>query len=192
MGRSCDDCGYYCQSLEFISNQWRKGEDLSRCQDCVSGRRATFDCNQCEGRFSSQNARNQYSNDSRRVCYECAKCGRVFDATCACTCTVRDRWPVPFVGTLAFARERTLQHVESGYCRSCRGSDNARKQIYEFAVKQQGMRPFMCDVPHLEYGNGGSAGVPDTPYCCGECNRSFRQLVNSCNTKTKSTTIAAR
>ena len=71
-----------------------------------------------------------------------------------------------------------VQHVESGHCRGCRGTkDNARRQIYEFAKRQGGMNRYMTDTPLLEYGGGSRNGpVPDYPYRCPECNKSFQNL----------------
>ena len=68
-----------------------------------------------------------------------------------------------------------VQHVESGYCTGCRGRDNARQQIYDYAQRQRGMQRYMHDTPMLTY-DGPSSGVPDYPYHCDQCNKSFRQL----------------
>lgn len=68
-----------------------------------------------------------------------------------------------------------MQHIESGYCSGCRGKDNARQQIYELAQRLRGMRQFMNDTPMLTW-DGSNNGVPETPYCCKQCNKSFHQL----------------
>ena len=68
-----------------------------------------------------------------------------------------------------------VQHVESGYCTGCKGQDNARRQIYDFAQAQRGMRPYLTGTPMLTNGSG-SSGVPDKPYQCPQCAKSFRHL----------------
>lgn len=68
-----------------------------------------------------------------------------------------------------------VQHVESGYCTGCRGQDNARQQIYEYARRQSSMQPFLNGTPMLTYGDNYSS-VPDLPYQCQQCAKSFRQL----------------
>eukprot|EP00541_Cyclophora_tenuis_P001975 CAMPEP_0116557800 /NCGR_PEP_ID=MMETSP0397-20121206/9448_1 /TAXON_ID=216820 /ORGANISM="Cyclophora tenuis, Strain ECT3854" /LENGTH=114 /DNA_ID=CAMNT_0004083311 /DNA_START=124 /DNA_END=468 /DNA_ORIENTATION=+ len=68
-----------------------------------------------------------------------------------------------------------VQHVESGFCRGCRGQENARNQIYEFA-KRQGVMHHYMDIPQLTYGDYDDGGVPDFPYHCPQCSVSFRQL----------------
>ncbi|KAL7576681.1 hypothetical protein ACA910_005608 [Epithemia clementina (nom. ined.)] len=74
-----------------------------------------------------------------------------------------------------------VQHVESGYCRGCRGTPaQARQQIYEFASRQPRMRRYMNQATMLEYDSDyddyGDRGVPELPYHCPECSRSFRNL----------------
>lgn len=68
-----------------------------------------------------------------------------------------------------------VQHVESGYCTGCRGQDNARQQIYEYARRQSGMQPYLNGTPLLTNG-GYNNSVPDFPYQCTVCAKSFRQL----------------
>lgn len=68
-----------------------------------------------------------------------------------------------------------VQHVESGYCSGCLGQDNARRQIYDFARSKRGMGKYMDETPLLTY-DGSNGGVPDFPYRCRECSKSFRQL----------------
>jgi DNA-directed RNA polymerase subunit RPC12/RpoP len=83
----------------------------------------------------------------------------------------------PVCGERRFASgANAVQHVESGYCSGCRGKDNARKSIYEFARQQQGMQRFMSDLPMLQNGAYNSNAVPDVPYRCKDCSKSFRQL----------------
>jgi hypothetical protein len=83
--------------------------------------------------------------------------------------------PISFVSCSFRSGANAVQHVESGYCSGCRGQDNARQQIYDYARGQRGMQRFMGETPLLTW-NGMNNGVPDLPYRCPECNKSFRQL----------------
>jgi hypothetical protein len=69
-----------------------------------------------------------------------------------------------------------VQHVESGFCSGCRGKSNAREQIYKFASGQRAMQPYLSDVPRLTYGGYDDDDVPEFPYSCPDCFRSFKQL----------------
>lgn len=83
----------------------------------------------------------------------------------------------PICGEARFkSGANAVQHVESGYCSGCRGKDLARSQIYNFAQNQPAMRRFMTDTPMIADGNSYDDDVPDFPYHCPECTKSFRQL----------------
>ena len=86
--------------------------------------------------------------------------------------------PALYVVNNVLNRELTpynIRHVESGYCTACTGAGFARQQIYEYARRQQGMQRFMNGTPMLTNG-GYNDSVPDYPYQCPECTKSFRQL----------------
>lgn len=130
---------------------------MSRCQDCVAGYSApAYRCGQCSRQFSSQNELNMHMQTHRPRNVACPVCG---DA--------RFR-----------SGANAVQHVESGYCRGCRGKDNARGQIYDFAQRQPAMRRFLNETPMIEYGYDSSNqyNVPGLPYHCPECGKSFRHL----------------
>mmetsp|Transcript_27794 Transcript_27794/g.59433 ORF Transcript_27794/g.59433 Transcript_27794/m.59433 type:complete len:178 (+) Transcript_27794:275-808(+) len=157
MGRVCAECGDWSSCSQFSSNQWRKGEGYSRCRSCVNPPPPpVYECGICHREFGSQNSLQMHMQVHRPKKIACPVCG--------------DRR----FGSGANA----VQHVESGFCRGCRGSDNAREQIYKFALQQRGMRQFMTDHPMLTNGNNNrrSGGVPDYPYECRLCNRAFRQM----------------
>jgi Zinc finger, C2H2 type len=86
--------------------------------------------------------------------------------------------PCPACGDARFrSGANVVQHMESGYCRSCQGKDFARQQIYDFATKQGAMRPYLTtSYPLLTNGGGHNNVVPDLPYHCPDCSKSFRQL----------------
>jgi ribosomal protein L37E len=77
--------------------------------------------------------------------------------------------PCPICGEKKFAHlGHAVQHVESGYCAGCRGQENARLRIYNFAQQQFGGQLRITD-------RSGYSHVPDHPYRCS-CDKTFRQL----------------
>lgn len=82
MGRHCADCDDYRSRSSFSSNQWRKGDGVSRCSDCVNGgggRRAPnislfhkcHDCRLC----NTQNELNMHRQVHRPRDVACPVCG---------------------------------------------------------------------------------------------------------------------
>jgi len=146
----------------FSSNQWRKGDGYSRCTNCVSGSQYCppvpaptyfYQCRECYREFNSQNELDMHMQVHRPRNVSCPVCGE-------------QRFLSP---------ANAIQHVESGYCTGCLGRDNARQQIYQYAQGQRRMQPFMTGTPLLANGSYNS-GVPDLPYQCPQCAKSFRQL----------------
>mmetsp|Transcript_28580 Transcript_28580/g.60956 ORF Transcript_28580/g.60956 Transcript_28580/m.60956 type:complete len:190 (-) Transcript_28580:293-862(-) len=170
MGRNCADCGDWCSNSNFSSNQWRKGEGCSRCRDCVSGGSQyhttgyavsavsyqpdpSYPCVVCNRDFNNQNELNMHMQVHRPRNISCPVCG-----------DTRFRSPA-----------NAVQHVESGFCTGCKGTDNARNQIYQYAQRKGGMQQYMDLTPLLTNG-GGNNCVPDFPYRCPQCAKSFRHL----------------
>jgi len=152
MGRTCEDCGGYLTNSHFSGNQLRKS--YPRCKDCTSGGQH-YQCYECYRTFNSQNELNMHMQVHRARNVACPVCGEVRFRSGA----------------------NAVQHVETGRCRGCPGVDNARNQIYQFANSQRSMGRYLTETPMLEYGGGyGGGGVPDYPYHCPECSKSFRQL----------------
>jgi hypothetical protein len=166
MGRTYANCGQWCSNSQFSRNQMMKGEGYSRCKDCVDGPSGTayqyqspppppvFQCNECYREFNNQNELNMHMQVHRPRAVTCILCGERSFKSAA----------------------NMVQHVESGYCTACKGSDNARQQIYGFANSQRRMQPYMTNTPLLTNGGNNYQGVPDLPYKCQECAKSFRQL----------------
>jgi DNA-directed RNA polymerase subunit RPC12/RpoP len=181
MGRYCADCGDYLNSSEFSSNQWRKG-DSARCRQCVEscyGYSYSYECPDCSQSFGSQSELTRHVDQCHR--FACGICHREFKTQNNLNMHMQVHRPktvaCPVCGDQRFkSGANAVQHVESGFCRGCKGQANARQQIYDFASRQRAMRPHMSDVPLLENGGRGGQGVPDFPYCCAECSKSFRQL----------------
>lgn len=163
MVRYCSECDEWCSSSQFSSNQWRKGDGFSRCKLCVVPNHSqqayttqhvqSFQCGQCYREFNSRNELNMHMQVHRPRNIQCPICGdRRFRSGA-----------------------NAVQHVESGYCTGCVGKDNARQQIFDFARKQNGMQQFMNGTPMLTNGEYCDS-VPDFPYQCRECAKSFRQM----------------
>ena len=162
MGRSCDSCGEHKTNSNFSRNQMMKGSD-ARCKDCVdrggSGGYVnvpvSYQCQQCSRLFSDSNQLEMHMQTHRERNVACPVCRE----------------------TRFRSGANAIQHVESGYCTGCTGQDNARQQIYEFAARQGKLRGYMTGTPMLTNGNNGPYGtVPDLPYCCPDCSKSFRQM----------------
>jgi DNA-directed RNA polymerase subunit RPC12/RpoP len=154
MGRYCSDCGDWCDRGYFSHNQWRKGDGLSRCYDCVEGRsNQVYTCGTCNRSFNTENELNMHMQVHRPRNVACPVCGERRFRSGA----------------------NAVQHVESGYCSGCRGQENARDHIYRYAASQRGMQPYLTNTPLLTNGTMDYGPTPDYPYCCQICNKYFRQ-----------------
>lgn len=191
MGRTCAECGEWCEKYEFSSNQWRKGEYVSKCSDCVSAKQQPVQCPHCYGTFSSQNALEMHLIKCQPTCYEC---GRTFrrkhDLDQHMKVHRAKNVSCPVCGVQRFASGAdAVAHVESGYCDGCQGKDNARRQIYGFARAKA--PHFLTDVPLIEDIRDGSFQVPDKAYRCG-CGRTFRDLSSMMNHQADSSRCSSR
>lgn len=165
--RVCVQCRYSCEKHEFSSNQWRKGDGLSRCIDCVEGVQEEYEseaeeeefsfptCHECQREFRTENELSQHMKIHRSRNVACPVCGdRRFRS-----------------GANAVA------HVESGFCRGCLGKDNARSAIHGFVSQ---------NAPQLRnkmigYEENYSNDVPDLPYACTYCRKAFKSLSSMMN-----------
>jgi hypothetical protein len=155
MGRYCAECQFECDDHQFTNNQWRKGPGYSRCSDCSSGN--PIQCHICDRYFGNRNNLKMHMQVHRPRSVACPICGEERFRNGA----------------------NAVQHVESGSCRGCRGSqESARRQIYDFACQNRKMHRFLMDVPRLTYGGSSydQEEVPDFPYHCPDCYKYFRQL----------------
>mmetsp|Transcript_5799 Transcript_5799/g.10134 ORF Transcript_5799/g.10134 Transcript_5799/m.10134 type:complete len:174 (+) Transcript_5799:140-661(+) len=148
MLRICAECTNLLDSCEFSSNQWKKGAGSSRCWDCVS---RTVQCSICSRSFTSQNNLRQHMKTHVARSIPCPVCGDKKKFRNAAN---------------------AVAHVESGYCSGCKGQQNARQQIYNYA---------RINAPQLttnliEGAQGGYGRVPQKPYRCQFCARNFAHL----------------
>jgi DNA-directed RNA polymerase subunit RPC12/RpoP len=161
MGRTCVQCDDYKSCANFSRNQWMKGDGESRCKACVDGHHTaaayctvSYSCSACSRSFNSQNELDMHMQVHRPRNVACPVCGDTRFASAA----------------------NAVQHVESGYCSGCLGADNARQQIYNFASQQQQLQSYLSAVPRLTNGRDQDNSVPDLPYRCPDCGKSFRQM----------------
>ena len=150
MSRVCGQCRTWRSEDDYSNNQWFKGNGASRCRGCVAGYR----CQECHRSFNNSNELKMHMQVHRPQSVACPLCGEGRFRSGA----------------------NAVQHVESGYCSGCRGQSNAREQIYRFASSQRAMQPYLSDVPRLTYNGYVNNDVPDFPYSCPDCFRSFKQL----------------
>lgn len=150
MGRYCAECGDWCSN--YSRNQWFKGDGYSRCMDCVNP--PIYQCGTCHRTFNNQNELNMHMQVHRPRNVACPVCGeRRFKSGA-----------------------NAVQHVESGYCTGCKGSERARDQIYQYANSKKAMRPYLTGTPLLTNGGYNDGTTPDFPYQCRPCNKRFRHL----------------
>lgn len=132
----CSQCRYSCEKSEFSSNQWRKGDGLGRCIDCVEGAQCDLPtCPQCRREFRTEHELTQRMKVHRSRDVACPVCG--------------DR--------LFASGANAVAHVESGFCTGCRGKDNARAAIHGFVAH---------NAPHLRNKMIGYDGNYSGPAIC--------------------------
>jgi DNA-directed RNA polymerase subunit RPC12/RpoP len=143
-----------------------KGPGNARCKDCVSGishadharsyQTISYQCHKCYSTFASSNELEMHMQTHREKNVSCPVCG----------------------DTRFGSSANAVQHVESGFCRGCKGKDNARQQIYEFAARSGKLNRFITQTPMLTNGNNGATygAVPEKPYGCPDCSKSFKQM----------------
>lgn len=176
MGRACADCQHWREDYEFSTNQWRKGSGGSRCSDCVAQTQQPVTCEVCCRSLPSDNALQQHMQTHSDVW--CGQCDRVF-----CNANARQQHAqvhqprnvaCPLCHETRFrSSTNAVQHIEGGACTACRGQDNARAAIYGFVRQNAGH--LLTSTPMLEY-HRDAHEVPDLPYQCQQCDRSFRQM----------------
>lgn len=196
MSRVCSKCGYRLHADEFSGNQWSKGVGISQCMDCVSQAQQPVQCDVCDNWYSSDNALEQHMR-THPVCEHCDEqflsraalmehmeydhnicdiCGRDFRSANGLFQHSKTHVPknvsCPICGDKKFRNAaNAVAHVESGYCSGCRGKDFARTKIHQFMTQNA---PIFL-APMIENGPG-SAGVPDRPYRCTCCSKTFTSL----------------
>jgi hypothetical protein len=156
MSRECAQCGNYKYKCDFSTNQWRKGDGQSRCEDCVSARRqTTVFCDECGGQFPDENSLRQHKRTHQPRTFACPGCNRMYRGL-----------------------TDTALHFESGSCAGCKGQENARRAAYQLVAQQaKGGSNFLTNPLMLT--DGGSASVggysKEGPnYRCPSCGKTFR------------------
>eukprot|EP00933_Yihiella_yeosuensis_P043025 TRINITY_DN37730_c0_g1_i1.p1 TRINITY_DN37730_c0_g1~~TRINITY_DN37730_c0_g1_i1.p1 ORF type:complete len:389 (+),score=48.22 TRINITY_DN37730_c0_g1_i1:134-1300(+) len=72
-----------------------------------------------------------------------------------------------------------VEHLESGRCPHCPGSENARNHIYGFVSKHDEGRKLLNRM--LTDGNGGSGDMNSKLYACTSCNKTFPKFSSLMN-----------
>jgi hypothetical protein len=176
MSRVCSVCDYDCDSSEYSTNQWLKGSD-AKCSDCVRRAMEPRNCPFCDRWVDCSNSL-QMHYPHCPVRKTCDVCDRVFKGDHALMqhkkSHVSRDVSCPVCGDKKFRNAaNAIAHVESGYCTGCMGKDNARTQIHQFVSQRA---PSLC-VPMLQNGSQhNSWEVPDRPYECRFCRKTFKQL----------------
>jgi DNA-directed RNA polymerase subunit RPC12/RpoP len=157
MVRYCSQCSEWCNGDDFSNNQWSKGAGASRCISCVNPhqqqQQQLYSCSECSRTFNSHNNLEMHMQVHR-------------PRNVACPVCKEQRFK---------SGANAVQHVESGYCTGCLGVDNARNQIYQHTSSKPQMQRYLTSVPMLTNGSNSNY-VPDLPYNCPDCSKSFRAL----------------
>jgi len=109
--------------------------------------------------------------------YQCSECSRSFSCANALSqhrqVHLERNVSCPICGDQRFkSATNAVQHIEGGSCTGCRGAENARNAIYQYALQRT---PQLLNQKALTYGGYGGAGyVPDRPYECPDCDRTFQ------------------
>lgn len=131
------------------------------------------ECDYCDERFMTRADVLDHMDAHHNICQIC---GRDFQSQNDLFQHSKTHLPrtvsCPLCGEKKFkSGANAVSHVESGYCTACRGQETALRQIHRYVSRNA---PQLC-TPMLEYGSRCS-GVPDQPYRCTYCNKSFRLL----------------
>lgn len=201
MWRECCECEHNLHADEYTSNQWAKGVGRSKCMTCVDRSMQSAQCHICLNWYSGDNSLKQHMKTHP----DCEKCGKIlpsndelmrhmdeYHPSCAvCNRTfqspnalmqhskthVAKTVSCPICGNKKFRNAaNAVAHVESGYCSGCRGSELAKSSIYDYVSSRA---PTLC-VPMIENGYT-SRSVPDHPYRCTKCSKTFSRLSSQMN-----------
>jgi len=127
---------------------------------------------------------------SRCIAKRCSTCKRLFDKSHDETANLNSlqqhmkthlpkNVSCPICGDQKFASAtNAVQHVESGYCRGCRGANNARNRIYGFVQGNEASRGLINSQFRAITNGSDYTGntTPDFPYECSQCGKLFRQM----------------
>jgi Zinc finger, C2H2 type len=96
MNRQCSQCRAWKNRNDYGSNQWSKGEGISRCRDCISGC-PFFVCQECDRNFNNENELKHHVQVHLPRNIQCDECGE-------------QRFK---------SHANVQQHIESGCCQGC-------------------------------------------------------------------------
>ena len=169
----CARCDTYCERYEYSANQWRKGPGNAVCKGCVEYLQRDVQCPKCDRWLDSENSLKMHMEIHL---HRCETCNRAFDHPNHLMQHRKVHRPknvrCPVWGVERFASgANAMAHLESGYCPGCSGVENARSQIYDFVSQNA------AGLLDPMVGNGDEdSGVPDRPYRCTYCSKTFTML----------------
>ena len=154
MPRECAQCCDFLYKCDFSASQWRKGDGVSRCEDCVSGG-ASVRCDECGKSFCNDNALRQHKRTHQPRAFACPGCNKMYRGL-----------------------TDTALHFESGSCAACMGQDNARRAAYQLVSQQKGGTNFLTNPLMITDGGAAQGGYTDEGpnYQCPSCHKRFRHL----------------
>ena len=176
----CCDCERYLDGDSYSTNQWRRGPGAAKCYDCVRDNQREVSCPYCDRVLNCQNSLNMHIPHCIPTCREC---GRTFQSENALRQHSKIHAPRELQCPLCNSDKRyrtganVVAHVESGYCQACRGSDNAHEQISRFVSRNA---PGLL-APMLEYDSHHNNDLPQRPYRCTYCSKTFAHLSSQMN-----------
>ena len=144
----------YLDRYSFSDNQWRKGNGLSRCVDCVCDGPG-WACDDCAKTFPDENALRMHKRTHQARDFPCPGCNKLYRGL-----------------------TDTAMHFESGNCSSCRGVENARRAAYQLCMQQPGGANFLTNPLMITDGGGAGGGYTDEGpnYKCNHCHKQFKFL----------------
>ena len=107
--------------------------------DCV-GNGTYNECDVCHSVFSCPHDLQMHM----QVHHKCGECGRYFrnahDLMQHSQVHRPRTTPCPACGQMYRSAADAVLHFETGHCSACRGQDNARRAVYDFASARQRLR----------------------------------------------------
>ena len=176
--RTCSECGECKDDDYYSSNQWRRGPGASKCEECVNDAQQPATCPYCSRELRNRNGLQAHM---RSCIPTCTTCSRTFGSENSLKQHMKTHAPreieCPFChGPKKYKNgANVVAHVEYGYCKACRGKDNARDQIFGFVNRNA---PGLTQNLQIGWDNNQT---PDIPYRCTYCSKGFKNLSGQMN-----------
>ena len=126
MNRKCSKCRAWKNRNDYGSNQWSKGEGISRCRDCISGC-PFFVCQECDRNFNNDNELQHHKQVHLPRNIQCDECGE-------------QRFK---------SHANVQQHIESGCCQGCH-YDSRDDDFHSCTICERGFKRKSQLLQHQE------------------------------------------